>query len=162
MKVIPARTIPLLQLFPGSRIIGYHTFPEHTEYETEDEVVDVLFCGVEDKPCDITVDLTDRKDLGLVKNGPFMQNVVYTKEYPIVCDDVCELFGGPLTRREKIRTFFIRNLAIFKIFLHKIINIHYRGTVRRDGYKEYHKHLQLYIFGKRYNYYWDQYGNTEK
>ncbi len=121
--------------------------------DIEDEkILDVLLCGA---TCESTVDLTSIKS-ATITNVNFHSEVVLRTGIPH-CDDVCELFGGPPTRLELARAWWIANVvAPTRRFFHKIINVQYRGRVRPDGYVEHGWFIAVDILGHRvfshYNY----------
>ena len=108
-------------------IHGYVTTQERIEYESDDEIVDALFCGIKEEPCETTLTMLD-----------------IDKKTSLVCDDVCELFGGPPTRMEKIKA-YIRLNIIFPIKKNfKLFYFSYNDGGDWVGY-----HLSLYILRKK-------------
>ena len=123
--------------------------------KSEDEqLVDILFCGIKDEPCEKTVDFTSIESAQVFDTIMDSSTAWWSRGNVVklrtkdtqTCDEVCELFGGPPTRWEKIKAFIRLNiLARLKLLRKKIINITYvKFTYFDSSYEAYSLYITLF------------------
>lgn len=114
----------------------------------DEQLVDILFCGIKEEPCEKTIDLTSIKSIqvnyAFGNDGFSRRGIIELKADAQTCDDVCELFGGPPTKWEKFKA-YIRLNIIFPI--KKNFKLFYFTCSNDRDLVEYH--LSLYIFRKQ-------------